>query len=75
MQCLKRVILAIIRQHFKSTMYTAPFAAAVELTPITIGGIVLLGVLVLAADIHLLIRQQQQSRLRKMAPNQEARDQ
>ena len=56
-------------------MYTAPFAAAVELTPITTGGIILLGVLVLAADIHLLIRQQQQSRMRKMAPNQEARDQ
>ena len=56
-------------------MYTAPLAAAVELTPITIGGIILLGVLVLAADIHLLIRQQQQSRLRKMAPNHEARDQ
>ena len=55
-------------------MPTAPFAAAVELTPITIGGIVLLGVLVLAADIHLVIRQQQQSR-RKMAPNNEARDQ
>ena len=65
----------MIRENFKSTMYTAPFAAAVELTPITIGGIVLLGVLVLAADIHLLIRQQQQIRLRKMAPNQEARDQ
>ena len=56
-------------------MYTAPFAAAVELTPITIGGIVLLGVLVLAADIHLLIKQQQQSRLRKIAHNHEARDQ
>ena len=65
----------MIKQHSKSTMPTAPFAAAVELTPITIGGIILLGVLVLAADIHLLIRQQQQSRLRKMAHNHEARDQ
>ena len=59
----------------RDRMYTAPLASAVELTPITIGGIILLGVLVLAADIHLLIRQQQQSRLRKMAHNHEARDQ
>ena len=64
----------MIRVNLKLTMYTPPFAAAVELTPITIGGITLLGVLVLAADIHLLIRQQQQSRLRKMAPNHDAKD-
>ncbi len=74
LQCLKRAFIAMIGVIFKLTMYTAPFASAVELTPITIGGIILLGVLVLAADIHLVIRQQQQSR-RKMAPNHEARDQ
>lgn len=56
-------------------MYTAPFAAAVELTPITIGGVVLLGVLVLAADIHLVIRQQQQSRQRRVVANNEPQDQ
>ncbi|KGG25012.1 MULTISPECIES: hypothetical protein [unclassified Prochlorococcus] len=55
-------------------MFTAPFAAAVELTPITIGGVILLGVLVLAADIHLLIRQQQRSRVREVAASTEPQD-
>ena len=52
-------------------MVSTTFAAAVELTPVTIGGVVLLGVLVLAADIHLVIRQQSLKRVRQVASSNE----
>ena len=63
--------MAIIWLPLGSAMVSTTFAAAVELTPVTIGGVVLLGVLVLAADIHLVIRQQSLKRVRQVASSNE----
>ncbi len=52
-------------------MFLTTFAAAVELTTVTIGGVILLGILVLAADIHLVIRQQRLSRVSQVASSNE----